>query len=119
MLFGTLSYLEEKVVSLGGAPEQKIGGSYPRYRNFLTEGWAPGTYFGAKLDRSTDYPIDINGDGKADSQQALLEFFKTSGVSGWCTPRANWLILLQFDRCFKFLLPTAGFIAAVFSLHIR
>ena len=44
-VFGTLSYLEEKVVSLGGAPEQKVGGSYPRYRNFLTEGWAPGSYF--------------------------------------------------------------------------
>jgi len=85
-LFGSLSYLEEKVVSLGGAPEQKIGGSYPRYRNFLTEGWAPGTYFGAKLDRSTNYPIDINGDGKADSQAALLEFFKTGGAGvrdGW------------------------------------
>ena len=83
---GSISYLEEEIVSLGGAPEQKVGGSYPRYRNFLTEGWAPGSYFGAKLDRSVKYPIDINGDGAADSEAALLSFFTTGGGgvrSGW------------------------------------
>lgn len=89
-VFGTLSYLEEKVVSLGGAPEQKVGGSYPRYRNFLTEGWAPGSYFGAKgsweVDTNLKYPIDVTGDGKADSEAVLLEFFKTKGGGvrdGW------------------------------------
>ena len=85
-VFGSLSYLEEKIVSLGGAPEQKVGGSYPRYRNFLTEGYAPGTYFGAKLNRDDKYPIDINGDGKSDSDSDLLAFFTTGGAgvrSGW------------------------------------
>ena len=85
-VFGSLSYLEEKIVSLGGAPEQKVGGSYPRYRNFLTEGNAPGTYFGAKLNRDDKYPIDINGDGKSDSDADLLAFFTTGGDgvrSGW------------------------------------
>jgi len=85
-VFGSLSYLEEKIVSLGGAPEQKVGGSYPRYRNFLTEGYAPGTYFGAKLNRDDKYPIDINGDGVADSDSDLLAFFTTGGAgvrSGW------------------------------------
>ena len=85
-VFGSLSYLEEKVVSLGGAPEQKVGGSYPRYRNFLTEGFAPGQYFGAKLNRDVKYPIDINGDGAADSDSDLLAFFTTGGAgvrSGW------------------------------------
>ena len=85
-VFGSLSYLEEKIVSLGGAPEQKVGGSYPRYRNFLTEGFAPGTYFGAKLNRDDKYPIDINGDGKSDSDSDLLAFFTTGGAgvrSGW------------------------------------
>jgi len=85
-VFGSLSYLEEKIVSLGGAPEQKVGGSYPRYRNFLTEGYAPGTYFGAKLNRDDKYPIDINGDGKSDSDSDLLNFFTTGGAgvrSGW------------------------------------
>jgi hypothetical protein len=74
-VFGSLSYLEEKIVSLGGAPEQKVGGSYPRYRNFLTEGYAPGTYFGAKLNRDVTYSIDIDGDGVADSESELLAFF--------------------------------------------
>ena len=85
-VFGSLSYLEEKIVSLGGAPEQKVGGSYPRYRNFLTEGFSPGTYFGAKLNRDDKYPIDINGDGKSDSDSDLLAFFTTEGAgvrSGW------------------------------------
>jgi len=85
-VFGSLSYLEEKIVSLGGAPEQKVGGSYPRYRNFLTEGYSPGTYFGAKLNRDDKYPIDINGDGKSDSDSDLLAFFTTGGAgvrSGW------------------------------------
>ena len=85
-VFGSLSYLEEKIVSLGGAPEQKVGGSYPRYRNFLTEGFSPGTYFGAKLNRDDKYPIDINGDGKSDSDSDLLAFFTTGGAgvrSGW------------------------------------
>ena len=34
---------------MGGAPPLKVGGSYPRYRNFLKEGFAPGTLFGAAL----------------------------------------------------------------------
>jgi|TARA_Y100000310_G_scaffold330085_2_gene401103 TonB-linked SusC/RagA family outer membrane protein len=85
-LFGSISYLEETVVSLGGAPEQKVGGSYPRYRNFLTEGWSPGSFFGAKLDRTAEYPIDINGDGKADDKATLLAFFATGGGG----VRAGW-----------------------------
>jgi len=85
-IFASISYLEETVVSLGGAPEQKVGGSYPRYRNFLTEGWSPGSFFGAKLDRSKKYPIDTNGDGAADDDATLLAFF-TSGGAG---VRAGW-----------------------------
>ena len=43
------AYLQENVKSLGGAPPLKVGGSYPRYRNFLQEGFAPGANFGARL----------------------------------------------------------------------
>ena len=73
-VFGSISYLEEKILELN-APEQKVGGSYPRYRNFLTNGYAPGSYFGAKLDRGAQYPIDTNGDGKADDKSTLDAFF--------------------------------------------
>ncbi len=84
-VFGSISYLEEKIITLN-APEQKVGGSYPRYRNFLAEGWAPGAYFGAKLDRSVEYPLDVNGDGAADDKATLLAFFADQGGgvrSGW------------------------------------
>ena len=88
-LYGSISYLEEKILELN-APEQKVGGSYPRYRNFLAEGWAPGTYFGAKgsweVDSNIKYPIDSDGDGKANTEAELLAFFTSGGAgvrSGW------------------------------------
>ena len=84
-LYASISYLKEKIMELN-APEQKVGGSYPRYRNFLAEGWAPGSYFGAKLDRSKKYPIDLTGTAGADSDADLLAFFTTGGGgvrSGW------------------------------------
>lgn len=37
------------VTSLGGAPPLKVGGSYPRYRNFVKEGYPIGALFGAAL----------------------------------------------------------------------
>ncbi len=43
------SYLWEQITSLGGAPPIKVGGNYPRYRQFLREGYAPATNFGAAL----------------------------------------------------------------------
>lgn len=74
-LFANAAYISEEVTDLGGAPPLKAGGSYPRYRNYIWEGFAPGSHLGAKLDRSIEYPIDINGDGAADSKEDLLAFF--------------------------------------------
>jgi TonB-dependent starch-binding outer membrane protein SusC len=48
-LFTSAAYLWEQVTSMGGAAPIKVGGSYPRYRQYLREGYAPGTNFGAKL----------------------------------------------------------------------
>lgn len=48
-LFANTSFLSQLVTSLGGAGEIKVGGSYPRYRNFIMEGQAPGALFGAKI----------------------------------------------------------------------
>ena len=56
-VFANTAYLSETIVSLGGAPPLKTGGSYPRYRNYLLEGYAPGQYFGAVL---ADLPIPLN-----------------------------------------------------------
>ena len=48
-VFASTAFLSQIVSSMGGAPPLKVGGSYPRYRNFIKEGWAPGSFFGARL----------------------------------------------------------------------
>lgn len=60
------SYLWEQITSLGGAPPIKVGGSYPRYRQFLKEGFAPGAHFGAKLLEVSEGHLPV-------SQSGLLE----------------------------------------------
>ena len=74
-LFANGAFLREEITSLGGAPPIKVGGSYPRYRNFIREGYAPGAFFGPILRRGTDLPIDINGDCQPDSRTDLLTYF--------------------------------------------
>lgn len=72
------AYYRDNVVSLGGAPPLKVGGSYPRYRNYLKEDFAPGANFGARLlDVGADeLPIDIaNSDGLPDTRAQLLSYF--------------------------------------------
>jgi TonB-linked SusC/RagA family outer membrane protein len=81
------AYLHQTVTSLGGAAEIKVGGSYPRYRNYIKEGFTPGAMFGSKLARScTERPAgktyvclnpgevsyDFNGDGKPDTEAQVL-----------------------------------------------
>ncbi|MFQ6047650.1 MAG: TonB-dependent receptor domain-containing protein, partial [Gemmatimonadales bacterium] len=88
-VFANGSYLKERIVSMGTAPPIKVGGSYPRYRNFLkgpedTDGdgvvdtyYAPGALFGAAL---VDYtpgstvPFDTNGDGQPDTEAEFKAF---------------------------------------------
>ncbi|MCW9705580.1 SusC/RagA family TonB-linked outer membrane protein [Fodinibius salsisoli] len=61
--FSGAAYLWEQVRSLGGAPPIKVGGTYPRYRQFLKEGYAPATNFGAKLPSVPEgfLPLDKRG----------------------------------------------------------
>lgn len=62
-LFANTAYLWEQVTSLGAAPPFKVGGTYPRYRQFIKEGYAPGAHFGAKLLEvpAGHYPISRRG----------------------------------------------------------
>jgi len=72
------AYYRDEVVSLGGAPPLKVGGSYPRYRNFLIEGYAPGANFGAQLADvgANQLPVDIaNSDGLPDTRDQLISYF--------------------------------------------
>ncbi|MBV6521426.1 MAG: Vitamin B12 transporter BtuB [Gemmatimonadaceae bacterium] len=86
-LFANTAFLSQEVTSLGGAAEIKVGGSYPRYRNYIKEGFTPGSMFNTKLPRpcaqrpagktyaclnAGEMPYDFNGDGKPDTETAVL-----------------------------------------------
>ena len=73
-LFANGAYLKETLTDLGGAPPVKVGGSYPRYRNWLREGYAPGAFFGPIV-RNVEFPLDTNGDCQPDSRADLLTYF--------------------------------------------
>jgi hypothetical protein len=81
------AYISQKVTSLGGAAEIKVGGSYPRYRNYIKEGFTPGAMFNAKLPRpcaerpagktyvclnAGEVPYDFNGDGRPDTEAQVM-----------------------------------------------
>ena len=69
-VFANTAYLNEKVTSMGGAPPLKTGGSYPRYRNYIVEGWSPGRYFGAKL-ADVEIPLNMAGPDASNACQVL------------------------------------------------
>ena len=74
-VFANTAYIDEIVTDLGGAPPLKTGGSYPRYRNFLKEGYAPGSFFGAVLDPNMAIPLDLNRNCSEPSRAEALEYF--------------------------------------------
>lgn len=94
-LFANGAYIWQKITDMGGSPPLKVGGSYIRYRNFLEEGYAPGTLFGAKLVTACssysaqqaealraqnlclmpgELPYDLNDDGKPDTEAEVMAF---------------------------------------------
>ncbi len=80
-LFANGAYLKEEITSMGGAPPLKAGGSYPRYRNFLVEGYTPGAFFGSQ---TADLAIPLNildpaADGSCivPSEAEALAYFAT------------------------------------------
>ncbi|MBX2820930.1 MAG: SusC/RagA family TonB-linked outer membrane protein [Rhodothermaceae bacterium] len=96
-LFANAAYLWEQVSDMGGAPPIKVGGSYPRYRNFLLEGYSPGTNFGAQLVEVSPgfLPVDIvDGDGQPDSEQALVAFLGGLTADDASLPTSTAQILL-------------------------
>jgi hypothetical protein len=72
-VFANAAYLWEQVTDLGGAPPIKAGGAYPRVRNYVTEGFAPGAHFGGSLVETSEnaLPVDLNGDGEPDTKSEL------------------------------------------------
>lgn len=98
-LFANTAYLWEQVTDMGEAPPIKIGGSYPRYRNYLVEGYAPGTNFGAKLIDvpAGSLPVDFNGDGAADTQAELLAYLGGLTESTARLPTSTAIVMLADD----------------------
>lgn len=73
-LFASAAFLREKVIDLGGAPPLKSGDTYTRYRNYIKEGYAPGSFFGPKL-LEVARPLDQNNDCQPDTEAQLLSYF--------------------------------------------
>ncbi|MGH7501616.1 MAG: SusC/RagA family TonB-linked outer membrane protein [Longimicrobiales bacterium] len=73
-LFVNGAFLQQEIKDLGGAPALKTGGSYSRYRQYLQEGFAPGSFFGPRL---ADLAIPLNLDGSCvePSQADALQYF--------------------------------------------
>ncbi|HET9984432.1 MAG TPA: TonB-dependent receptor, partial [Longimicrobiales bacterium] len=81
------AFLRERITDLGGAPPIKV--DYVRYRIYLGEGYAPGSFFGPKVPGACsarpagktytclnegEAPLDTNGDGKPDTKDQLLAY---------------------------------------------
>lgn len=91
-VFASAAWGWSYVTDLGGAPPLKVGGSYPRYRNFVIEGYPVGSLFGAKLVQPCSerpsgasyaclqpgqVPYDLNGDAAFDTDADLLAYLAT------------------------------------------
>ncbi|MGD2069452.1 MAG: SusC/RagA family TonB-linked outer membrane protein [Gemmatimonadota bacterium] len=81
-VFANGAYISEEITDLGGAPPIKTGGSYPRYRNWLIEGYAPASFFGAKLASDLEIPLNIiepaaDGSCVIPTRQQALDYFST------------------------------------------
>jgi len=73
-VFANISFTRERITDMGGAPPLKVGGAYPRYRQFTMEGFHPGAFFGPLLDESVEIPAHIDGDCNPVSRAELLAF---------------------------------------------
>ena len=84
-LFANASFLREEITDLGGAPPLKVGGSYPRYRQFTREGFHPGAFFGPLLDSSAETHVHL-GDCVPLTQAQLNEFVSEPRDPGTIQP---------------------------------
>ncbi len=96
-VFANASYLWEQVTDLGGAPPIKAAGAYPRVRNYVTEGYAPGTHFGGSLVDTPDnaLPVDLNGDGNPDTKSELQNLLDGSNPVISTLPANTTQVLLK------------------------
>ncbi len=122
-LFANGAWSWTYVTNLGGAPPLKVGGSYPRYRNFVIQGYPVGALFGAKLLQPCSQrpagatyrclqpgqlPYDVTGptvgtpDGVPDNEADLLAYFATprtlTPLSGHVNQGSYYTGMLMVDE---------------------
>ena len=73
-LFANASFLKQTIEDMGGAPALKTGGSYSRYRQYLVQGYAPGSFFAAKV-ADVAIPLNLDGSCVEPSQAQALQYF--------------------------------------------
>jgi TonB-linked SusC/RagA family outer membrane protein len=73
-LFFNGAYLKQEIADMGGAPPLKTGGSYSRYRQYLVEGYAPGSFFAAKI-ADVAIPLNLDGSCTEPTQAQALQYF--------------------------------------------
>jgi len=99
-LFANAAYTSEVVTSMGGAPAIKVSGTYTRHRNVLEEGFAPGSFMGARMipvcgwsGAGTCYtpgstvPFDSDGDGVPDDMAVFQAFLTSMDAISLSDPR--------------------------------
>jgi TonB-dependent starch-binding outer membrane protein SusC len=72
-VFANGAWLRERITDMGGAAAVKVGGAYPRYRQYTREGYAPGSFFGPILQNVT-YPINLHGNCMEPTRDELLAY---------------------------------------------
>jgi hypothetical protein len=80
-LFVNGAYMVQEIEDLGGAPALKTGGSYSRYRQYLVEGFAPGSFFGPRV-ADLAIPLNIDGSCTEPTREAALAYFATARDPG-------------------------------------
>ena len=83
-LFANGAFLHQEIADMGGAPPLKTGGSYSRYRQYLVKGYAPGSYFAAKL-ADIEIPLQFLGNCTEPTQAQALTFFSQPRDPGSAT----------------------------------
>ncbi|HUF70333.1 MAG TPA: SusC/RagA family TonB-linked outer membrane protein [Longimicrobiales bacterium] len=84
-LFVNGAYLQQEITDMGGAPALKTGGSYSRYRQYLVEGFAPGSFFGAKT-ADVAIPLNLDGSCTEPSRDDALAYFAVARDPGEFKP---------------------------------
>ena len=73
--FANAAYLKETVSDMGGAPSIKVG--YYRYRTWIVEGYAPGSFFSRLIHdpAAGETAYDMDNNGVPDSEAQLRQYF--------------------------------------------